>query len=294
MIFFRMFQHLLPRARAWSITAKKALRTFFESLTVLGDDFKKFADTYIFDDYLAKRTNLVDEWLKEFNIHLFSTLPEEQKRDILIAKWKEKGNLSPNYIQTTLRNSGFDVYVYDWWLPGYTILCGEPLARCGEPLAQCGQTSEDIHYGIPRVKKPLDYIRRCYLAKGSFIPQCGELLTQCGEPQALFGNTEEKIGYPLVNKIRITSENYTALCGIPVVQCGEPLAQAGEFDGYTETYRDYCVPLTEFYWRFFAYVGGKPFGTLAEVPAVRREEFEALCLKLFPTHLWLGIIVKYV
>jgi hypothetical protein len=123
---------------------------------------------------------------------------------------------------------------------------------------------------------------------------CGELLAQCGEPDAQSGSRAEKEGYPLANKIRITTVNYTALCGEADIACGESVASCGEFDKYTNSYRDYCIPTAEFYWRFFAYVGGDPFGTLAKVPVIRRDEFETLCLKLFPAHLWLGILVKYV
>lgn len=294
MLFLKVFQHILPKARAWSITVLKPLRTFWESLTILGSNFKNYADIYIFNALYAQKTVLLDEWIAEFGLELDSSLSEQQKRDRLASRWAELGGQSPGYIQNALRSAGFDVYVYDWWLPGYTILCGEPLALCGEPLAQCGQTSTDIHYGIPRVKNPFDYLRSTYLPKGGIEVQCNDPLARCGELQALCGNTTEKTSYPLVNIIQITIKHFTALCGEALIECDESLAICGEYDGYIHTYRDYTIPRDPKFWPYFAYVGGKPFGTIAYVPKLRRTEFEKLCLRLFPTQLWLGIMVQYV
>ena len=45
MLFLRVFQHLLPNAKAWRITAAKQLREFFQGLTKpLGDDAKDYYD----------------------------------------------------------------------------------------------------------------------------------------------------------------------------------------------------------------------------------------------------------
>jgi hypothetical protein len=294
MLFLKVFQHILPKARAWSITALKSLRTFWQSLTILGSDFKDYADTYIFDALYSQKTVLLDEWIAEFGLELDTSLTEQQKRDRLAAKWAELGGQSPYYIQTALQNAGFDVYVHDWWLPGYTILCGEPLALCGEPLAQCGQTNTDIHYGLPIVKNPFDYLRPTYLPKGGIDVQCKEPLALCGELQALCGNSSEKTSYPLVNIIEITIKQFTVLCGESLAQCGEPQALCGEYDGYINTFRDYTIPQDPRFWPNFAYVGGKKWPDIAYVPKLRRTEFETLCLKLFPTHLWLGIMVQYV
>ena len=295
-LFLRVFQHLLPiRARAWNITIKKALRTFWESLTVIGVEFKAYADTVIYDDMYAQKTTLLNQWLIEYGLSDLSTsLSEQELRDRLASAWAEAGGQSPNYIQTTLQAAGFDVYVYDWWRPGFIILCGEEIALCGEPEALCGQTSESSVVIRPIVINPFDYLRPTYLSYGGGFTQCGEVDMECGEVVAQCGNTDELVAYPLVNKIAISSIDYNVLCGDSQALCGEPTALCGEFDGITETEQDYVIPSNSLYWHYFAYVGGHPFGELAEIPFTRKDEFERLCLKLFPSQLWLGILVKYV
>lgn len=53
------------------------------------------------------------------------------------------------------------------------------------------------------------------------------------------------------------------------------------------------IPTDPAKWRFFVYFGGETFGDYADVPAERRDEFEALLLKLCPTQLWIGTRINY-
>lgn len=95
---------------------------------------------------------------------------------------------------------------------------------------------------------------------------CGEPLAECGEAFAECGNGPAGlVGYPLVNKFIYDSDEV----------------------GYT-------VPNDAEYWPFFMYVGGENFGDVAEIPAIRRFEFEELILRTRPAHLWIGVIVRYV
>lgn len=95
---------------------------------------------------------------------------------------------------------------------------------------------------------------------------CGEPLALCGETFAeAGGGAAGLVGYPLVNKFIYDSDEV----------------------GYT-------VPNDSKFWPYFIYVGGANFGDIAEVPAIRRYEFEALLLKIRPAHLWIGVIVRYV
>jgi len=295
MNFLNLFKHLLPRAKAWKIVTDKPLRKFWDSLTIIGEDYKNYADTVIFDDRFPYKTTKLDEWLEEFGLFLSESLTEAEKRDILAAVFAETGGQSPSYLTNRFQDAGFEVYTYGWWLPGWNVLCGTDIAFCGEPEAQCGQTNPDIHFGEPNVKNPLDYIRRTFLPKTFLGPQCGEELAQCGEPSAFCGNREdEKTGYPLVNLIELSYPKYTTECGEPSSQCGEPSAECGAFVDIIIEKKDYSVPDDENSWRKFMYIGGKPFGTLATIPSSRRDEFERLALKICPSHLWIGVLVKYV
>ena len=162
-MFLRIIQHLLPRSRAWSIVIDKTLRKFFEGLSGFFDHVKVFIDDR-YDDLGPQRTQQLTLWEEQFGLLLSDSLTEQQRRDRLSAEWKATGRQDPRYIQDTLQNAGFNVYVHEWWVPGsdplvirnpndypglkalvnilkdrvdaFTI-AGEPLAQCGEPNAQC-------------------------------------------------------------------------------------------------------------------------------------------------------------
>lgn len=112
-------------------------------------------------------------------------------------------------------------------------------------------------------RNPFDVLSATYL---SVVPgvDCGEPLAECGEAFAECGNFTEKAGYPLVNKLIYNSQDTS-----------------------------YTVPSDPGYFPYFIYVGGVNFGDVATVAVARRYEFEALLLKLFPAHLWIGVIVRY-
>lgn len=103
----------------------------------------------------------------------------------------------------------------------------------------------------------------------------------------------EPLGYPLVNKVFLTTPNLITLCGEAVAQCGEPSALCGNYIDFTDTLLVYDVPVDTQKWPYFLYIGDAVFGDLANVDIERRDEFEALCLKICPTQQWLGILVTY-
>lgn len=244
----RVFQHLLPRSRAWLITVDKNLRTFFSVLSkILLEDIREFFDiTWTRMD--PQKTDELKRWERQFGL-VDTGLTEQQRRDRLEAAWASVGGQSPRYIQDTLQANGFPVYVHEWWVPGTEPAVGV--------------------VGAPTVRNPLTYLKQTY--PGDTTPD----------------------GYPLVNKIFETSNNWINQAGEVVMQAGEALAVAGSYDGFAETTKSYTVPASSDYWPYFIYIGGETFGTLADVPSTRREEFEALCLKICPCHLWLGMLINY-
>ncbi|AAQ96490.1 hypothetical protein [Vibrio phage VP16T] len=97
-------------------------------------------------------------------------------------------------------------------------------------------------------------------------------------------------------------------CGEPLAQCGEPTAQAGNSlqtpptpQGrllvniiQTDTGQvEYAIPTDPAEFPHIIYVGGEEFGTYAAVPFERREEFEALILRIRPAHKWVGLLINY-
>lgn len=271
MMFLRVFKHLLPNARAWRITVDKKLRQFFEGLSGVGGDVKTFFDG-IWLDIFPETTREIDAWEQQFGLR-DTGRTEQERRDRLDATWKALGGQDPRYIQDTLRNNGFDVYVHQWWEPGTEPAPG--VKQCVTP------------------RNPLMYLRREFTGV-SLLVECGEPLAQCGEAFAEAGNGSNPRGYPLVNKILKTEPDIITLCGEAIAEAGEPEALSGNYFEFKNTLREYIVPTDPEKWPYFLYIGGEVFGDIAQVDPKRKDEFEALCLKICPTQQWLGILVEYV
>lgn len=267
---FKILQHLLPDGRAFSTTASKYLRSFIEGVSASGDDVKTALDD-VYDEKSPATTDSLDEWNDQFGLPS-STMSTAQIRSRLDAAWKAQGGQSPSYIQTTLRAAGFDVYVHEWWVPGTEPAIG-------------------VH-GEATARNPFNYLRETNSNQYNTI-SLGDDLAMCGEDFAMLGNSTEPIGYPLVNKVYYSVPDIIVMLGEDVAVCGETDALLGNALTYTQALRVYHIPTDESTWRHFIYIGGQTFGDIATIPAARRDEFEALCLKICPLQLWIGLIVTY-
>lgn len=269
MEFLRLYQHLLPDGRAWRTTVDKRLRQFFQGLSVIPEGAKDAADG-VWGDLSPETTDELTKWEEQFGLP--SNVTDEDARRLRLAgTWRSLvGGQSPRYIQDTLQASGFDVYVHEWWEPSTPPTPGSP--------------------GNPTPRNPLMWLRREFTGV-TLLVECGEELAACGEDFAEAGNGLEPRGYPLVNKIFETVPDLLILAGEELAACGEELAACGSFTTYAP--KEYIVPNDPAKWPYFLYIGGETFGTLANVDPKRRDEFEALCLKICPAQQWLGILVDY-
>lgn len=118
MLFLRIFQHLLPRSRAWSITVDKTLRKFFVGLAEFATDPRDKVDE-VWADLLPESTTEIEEWEKQHGV-VFPSSSESQRRDALAVEWESQGGQSLAYIQGLLRDAGFDVYLHPFWRQGRT------------------------------------------------------------------------------------------------------------------------------------------------------------------------------
>ena len=270
MNWLNVFKHLLPHGRAWSLTIDKNLRRFFSGLAASNDDAKTYVDQ-VWRDLPPATTRDLDGWETQFGL-IASGLTTDERRSRLDGAWKALGGQDPHYIQQTLQNAGFDVYVHEWWEPGTESPVGD-------------------HTQTP-ARSPIRYVRRKYVENPTGV-NCGEAFAECGEAAAECGNTFELPGYVLVNKILETVRQFIIQCGETAAQCGETAAQCGAFVEFADEYSGWVVPSDARYWPYFLYIGAPDIYDIATLPASRRDEFEALCLKICPAHLWLGILVQY-
>lgn len=291
MNILNIFKHLLPKGKAWKITSSKNLRSFFEGLN-FPEDIKFFCDQVWLDIFPATTRYILD-WERQFGLYDYG-LTNFQRRDRLDASWKALGGQSPKYIQDTLQANGFDVYVHEWWdsnsFAPQNVECGEILMECGELAAECGNNGYIPKCGIP--KNPLLWLKRDSSQTLSAV-DCGESAAECGEPFAECGNNFNPPGYVLVNDIKNTSIKHLTDCMESLMKCGESLGECGNFKVFKELEQSYVIPIDSRKWVYFLYIGGEIFGDLARVDPKRRNEFEELCLKIFPTQNWLGMLIEY-
>lgn len=253
-----IFQHLLPRARAWTINkVGKQLRQLFEGLVEpVIEDTREYFDL-IWYDLFPSTTREIPTWEAVYGI-TDTGQTEQERRDRLDALWKAQGGQDPQYIQDTMQAAGFDVYVHEWW----------ELPATSPPVA-----------------------RNPYLALGTNTYGCGDPLMECGEEIAQCGNHFVSNGYMLVNKIYTSQIDYICLCGEAGMECGEARAQCGENNGYIFVRKQYPIPPDPNDWPYILYIGGQTFPDEAAVPAERIDEFEDLLLKICPMQQWIALLI---
>lgn len=169
-MFLRIIKHLLPRAKAWTITTNKTLRELIVGLTGFPVFVKEFIDLVWFDIF-PQTTRELPAWEQQFGL-LAGSLTDQQRRDRLDLAWKRNGGQDPTFLQETLQAAGFDVYVHEWWVPA----SDPPVAR--NPLTYLTGGSPTAY--------PL--WNNVFVAQQDFITVCGEADAECGEPVAECGN----------------------------------------------------------------------------------------------------------
>lgn len=116
MKYLKLYKHLLPRGRAWSLIADKPLRRFFLGLALVWENVEQYLGEIYFDLFVGS-TRALDEWDEQFGFT--QKLGTGSRLARLSAAWKASGGQSPRYIQDTLQAAGFDVYVHEWWEPEF-------------------------------------------------------------------------------------------------------------------------------------------------------------------------------
>jgi len=151
-LFLRIFQHLLPRSRAWILTlTTKYLRKLFEGLSEPFEDAREFIDS-VHAELLPATTTSLDEWESHFGITANSADTDGVRRTRLAAEWQAQGGQDPDYIETVLQAAGFDLYVHEWWSNARTPWTArDPRSYTTQPqIGDC----------------------QCYLTADAYQPQC--------------------------------------------------------------------------------------------------------------------------
>ena len=108
-----------------------------------------------------------------------------------------------------------------------------------------------------------------------------------------FGGTDVD-GRLLVNDIRTAVKFDVMNAGETYASAGEPQAVAGFFGGYNVGKVAFTYAGPESRHPYYLYIGGETFPDTVNIPADRRDEFEALCQKICPAQQWLVLRVRYI
>ncbi len=177
-LWLRIFKHLLPRGRAWRITVSKTLRRWFEGITIAPLEAQDFIDD-VYDDQRPQTTRELTEYEDQFGLTAGS-LTEQERRDRLEGEWQAVGGQDPSYIQATLQNAGFPVFVHQWWEPGTEPAVGT--------------------IGAATPRNPLTYLQGSTNGATTKVTAGNPSLT-AGDPDLTAGAFDALAGYPLVNRV---------------------------------------------------------------------------------------------
>ena len=279
-LFFRIFQHLLPRSPAWSLTFNKTLAKFFVGLSAPLDDSdpskspRAFADA-IFLDVFPNTTRQQSKWLSQFGLEPGANSAADIQQ--LTAAWQAQGGQSPKYLQDTLQAAGFPLYVHEWWQEGVApfsqVCAGDTLALAGEPRALASSRNYPRFVRDPRAYTNVPTTSTVQASALTSQPQASALVDQ-SQANAFLANAP---GY---------------LANLDL----SPSAPPAIPDDSTLTVKISKSAADWFptFWPYFIYLGGATFPNPVAIPATRRAELERLVLKLRPENQWVVMLVNYV
>ncbi len=254
------FNGLLPSGSAFKLQAGSNIRKFFAGLGSAADDIEEEAGNIYFDIF-PDTTRCLDDWDEQFAIS-GPTATEQDRRDRLLSAWRETGGQSPGYIQDTLQEAGFDVYVHEsaYFLTDLDAQFGQMGKACTATACKLGSLSSfgfgsfgTVYDSVRIIRDPRPFI-------GGFVDNFGGLNDLSDSLQFGFSTFGRRTGLLLLNEL---VEDAPA-----------------ELDD----------PDT---WPYVWYIGAETFGDFAEVSNERKTEFITKIQKVRPRHTWIVLLVNF-
>jgi hypothetical protein len=257
--YFDLFKNLLPKSEAFSIFIQKNLTKFFEALTCIPDDFRKFVDN-VYLDLFPSSTRSIELWESQFGIRVPNS-DMSIRRSTINLTWKLKGGQSAKYLQDKLQQAGFDLQVHennpvvnpdDFLSANFIMTCGNTWAVCGNNDAFCGLTGGYV-------------LANGYIADSSdlrdYLAVCGDVY--CGNAIAICGYFEQFIITPKKYIIPDDSDYWGSVFFIG--------------GNATRNVSTHVLESIE----------------TVQIPTSRQLELENLILKIKPVNTWAGLIIDY-
>lgn len=279
---FSTFKHIFPRAAAWLMPYAGNLRKYIEGLSEYPQDIREESDR-VFLDIFPQTTRELERWEKQFDLSGMGT--DQQRRDIIDARWKAQGGQGKDYLESVIHAAGFtDVYLHPWWnsdgttknpnfwlqssIIAYEYYTGKPGAQTGDGVTQTSGSRSTSRY--------IYYTNKTNAQTGDGVTQtAGQIIAL-----VLYPYYTNKPGAQTGDGVTQTSGPLSSPRGFLLVNKGPNIS--------------YSVPQTIDEYREILYVGAEVFPNFADVPASQRDEFERLLLKYLPYSHWIGLLINYV
>ena len=256
--WFKVFKLLSPRANAFWLFIQKKFTQFIEGLTALPADVRQYIDK-IWLDIFPSTTRSPELWEKQWGIAT-PALDDETRRMNIDTLWKLSGGQDENYIETTLRNAGFDVFVHennppvdpDLFLSGvFVMIAGGLNAYAGREDAFAGKTGGEL------------------LVNGPILTNIPLVLAVAGATNSVAGNQLMNASY--FEKLTTFDKTYLITDDPDLWPyfffVGGPATRNAQHELETIDY--------------------------AQIEPERETEFKALLLKIKPAHSWAGLIINF-
>lgn len=141
MLFFRVYQHLLPRATAWRTTVDKALRRYLIGLSQSPARARAYIDQTWGEAFPDQTTELA-RWETQFG--LVAGTDTSTRRLQLAATWAAQGGQSPSYLESIVRAAGFDVRLYECWQSTSPYVARDPRLHTTQPHIGTVQAGDSL------------------------------------------------------------------------------------------------------------------------------------------------------
>jgi hypothetical protein len=253
---------LLPDGAFWEVEPGSDYDNLYDGVASNQEEVRQFLA------FLSKirnplKTTILSDLEKEFGLNPLDTATEEERRQsLLTTKTSNDGNGSNDFVETQLRDAGFDVYVHDNNPPvdpdifleqNFRMVANGPAAFAGNDEALAGEIGGELLVNGAQ-----------YTQEPAYIMQANGSIAYAGNDDAIAGRYDALSRIPVEYTVPADSGYWGLIFFVGGQATRDPIT--GEITAIAS----------------------------AEVPVARRSELRTLILRFKPLHSWCALIVNYV
>ena len=184
-MFRSVFDSLLPPGSIWTLKEGGDFDLLMDGISDNYDSVRTFLNTLAFLRD-PQRTSILTDLEREYGVVPNSNLSEQERRDRLTVQKNDRiSDGSPDTLQQYLRDSGFDVYVYqNDPAVDPEIIVSLSKIYCDGYNAYCGRTDAYAQKFFTLIINGLSGFLDYPSLKSPYKTYCGDSAAYCGRPDA--------------------------------------------------------------------------------------------------------------